>query len=262
MRGMKFASAVLVLLAVPAAGQAQTQGQMQWNGVGNSFVATYKQSNNTNISVYGGAAYSARFSINSGSGGLPPHGMNGAFGQAVDIYCVDFLHHANTGTYNAWFTNLSSDPLSRTRSTDLTKYLKAAWLIHQMDIKPLSNQDDRADIHAAIWYMMSNNPPTYSGSPLAVKHGNSFASAGLNWWIGQADQNYNDGSINAAEWNVVTDACVSSGGTAGKGHWASDSCSQEFLTHTVVPEPATFILLGTGLLATLALTGVMRRPDA
>jgi len=63
---------------------------------------------------------------------------------------------------------------------------------------------------------------------------------------------------------VVTAACGSSGGTAGTGHNnnPSDSCAQEFLTRNVVPEPATVILLGTGLLATLALTGVMRRPEA
>jgi len=259
MRVLRLGAAVALLAVAPAAAHAQLFGKLKWSGTGNAFVATYKQANNTNVSVYGGAGYRATLSISSSSAYLPPHGTNGAFGPAVDIYCVDFLHHANSSSsgYDAWFTRLDgSMALTRTRSANLTSYLKAAWLIQQMDATGLSDHATRADIHAAIWYMMS-------GSPIAVQQPNgTFSAAGMNSWLSQANLASNWQSVNGAEWTIVTDACVASGGTAGQGLTAVDNCSQEFLTHNVVPEPATLILLGTGLMATLAVAGVMSRPNA
>ena len=71
--------------------------------------------------------------------------------------------------------------------------------------------------------------------------------------------NYN--SINGNDWTVVTDQCVTQVGHNGAGTGASDNCSQEFLTHNVVPEPASMILMGTGLLA-FVVVGVTRKQTA
>lgn len=266
-------AALTAAVVIPAQAQAQVaSGKMRWVSAGNSYGWWWQTGSTTSRNVMGGAAYRANLNITpapSPSWMWPASASGTAFGPAVDIYCIDFLHNAKTSStgYDAYFTKLTTASFANpsavnTRSGDLTRYLKAAWLITKMETyaNTTANKYVRADIHAAIWNIMS-------GSPIATSTNNSSGSwnagagaSGTPNWIDQANANY--ATIDGNQWTVVTDACVTTSGTAGRGATAVDNCSQEFLTQNVVPEPATMILLGTGLLATLAVAGVFRRPEA
>jgi hypothetical protein len=61
--------------------------------------------------------------------------------------------------------------------------------------------------------------------------------------------------VNLANWVVVTPYVTNEDGSR------SIANSQEFLTQ-VTPEPATLLLMGTGLLAMILAGAVIRRPTA
>ncbi len=259
---LKLVTLVSAMALAPITAKAQIQGSFQWQNAGSSFAWYWRNSSGTNIHVMGGAAYSAKLKFPNTPGYWPAHGTT-SFGPAVDIYCVDFLHTAKTSSsgYSAYFSKLSG-PLTKTRSSNLATYMKAAWLIAKMDTYGTSTTADkrtRAEIHAAVWNILSGQPVSVWNGTGSSGSATSYSAAGMNSWIAMANSNYT--SVNAGEWTVITDTCVEAQRHNGSGFTVSDNCSQEFLTRNVVPEPATLILLGTGLLATLAAAGVFRRPE-
>lgn len=190
--------------------------------------------------------YRGKFTVNSGSYTVP-RWMLPVSNTVMDIFCLDFYRNAVTGTYPVYFTNLGDGTAAQVQSnltgythsggmgtSTLTDYLAAAYLAGQIEALgvPGHGTPTVADMSGAIWEVMSG--------------GFDFTRGGVDTNIDTyvAAAYANASSMNAKEWVVAS---------AGRGDY-----SQDWLVH-VTPEPATLLLLGTGLLATLMAAGALRR---
>lgn len=141
----------------------------------------------------------------------------GSSAQSLFLYCVDFAHEVHNGEqWNANLTNLGTGAGigTNTRSADLSLYREAAWLTTQYALHP----EATGDIQATIWNLFGTMPGVVPSS---------------NYWFTQAVSNY--ASLDYGSFVVVTDV-----------NKALDSSAQEFIV--VTPEPASAVLLATGLL--------------
>ncbi|MBA2626735.1 MAG: hypothetical protein H0U85_01875 [Gemmatimonadales bacterium] len=146
---------------------------------------------------------------------------------AIDLFCVDFLHHVTVGqTWTANFTSLTGGDLSNTRLNSLVFYQKAAWLTAQYGSAPTSQW---GDIQATIWQI--TNPgagPAPSSS----------------YWLDLVNAQYT--SFDYSRYVIVTDV-----------NRLDANSAQEFITTT--PEPAELLLMGTGLLTIVLAGGFAQR---
>ncbi|HET9440316.1 MAG TPA: hypothetical protein VFO52_09100, partial [Longimicrobiales bacterium] len=147
------------------------------------------------------------------------------FSNEIVLNCVDFFHEITIGqTWTANLTNLGSGDLSTTRfgaefSNSAARYRQAAYLTTQYAGR---TNTQIAQIQATIWRLFDNNP--YASPP----------SPGTDYWLNLARNNYQ--SIDANRVTVITDV-----------NRQLASSAQEFIHYQVTPEPATMIMLGSGL---------------
>ena len=244
LRSVAIAAVSCVLVAGSLSAQTGT-GSMTLTGV-NGANSCYSSPGTSPLECVYTSPYFAQFSGLSPAANaalLPPGGTQ------WDIFCVDFQHNAYIGqTTNVYLTNLSQVNLSNsngwlgqyTRSTSLTSYLESAWLSQQI-MSAGVNTDKAKDMNGAIWQIMGGT---------VYRNGSNTNIAA---WADSAAKYVGD--VTASNWVVVTPYTTNTDGSR------SVASSQEFLTQ-VTPEPATLLLLGTGLVAMMLAAGVIRRPMA
>jgi hypothetical protein len=149
----------------------------------------------------------------------------------ISLFCVDVLNSITWGqSWSANVSNLGSANLSNTRhgSAQLDAYRKAAWLTTQYS---LNSTTQWAGIQAAIWNLLNPGSPNGgTAEQLWLTNANTFA----------ASASYS--TFNWSQFSVLT-AVGAAGLKQGGG-------TQEFITNSpyVTPEPATLLLLATGLI--------------
>jgi hypothetical protein len=146
-------------------------------------------------------------------------------------------------------TNLGQSNLSSTMygNSALDTYRKAAWLSGQVDLS--SSAATRADVQVAIWSLF------FPGITVAGFDGQSWVNAANTFF---SSSNYS--TYNWSQYSVLTQYS----GSNYPGPQEFITGSQYLLPPTVVtpvdptvtPEPATWILLGTGLIAVLGIAVV------
>ncbi len=203
------------------------------------------------------------------------------------LICDDFVDSSITGNQTVYQTNVASSAVAADTRFGTTNpggygagtqlYEEMAWLGQQM----IQTGESTANIDAiqeAIWVMTYNGSLGTTWAPNGS--GTDITSTGATYsysqWITDAEADYNKtgvagfSNLQASDWFVVTDitAAGCTSGTSGStgcstlGTAGTGNQYQEYLTYNNngglpfgggsqvgTPEPASFFLIGSGLLA-------------
>ncbi len=169
--------------------------------------------------------------------GYPYYGYVQGAGS-VDLMCDDYVHGGVPGiTWSTNPTDLGSGNLSTLRFNNLpgasTLYDEAGWLLLQTQTTP---HDAWRDMNVAVWHIFDQASPM---TPFAE------------WWLGQAQEEAANG-FQGVDFNRVEVL------TPIDQYSSDPNAPQELMYLTAdnqpstVPEPGTWLFLGTGIAAMLA----------